>query len=262
MSNVDASILKRIRALLAMSRGNANENEAAVAAQKVQQLLTDYNLSLADVEKTEGGKVVEDGDLMTSSSNPWRRSLGLAVARLYFCDYYWRHVRRPAPHRKRPYVRGDQHNFIGLPHNVVVAKEMFVYLVDTIERLAKDGRKQWVKKYGSYYVVEGERVTASMYENAFRYGCATRISERIWQRYNEAVAPPAGLLVKSNVPALYKGMAAEVSDFMEKHHKDLIVVDKYAGRIASIDGVIDGNKAGEHVALDTQLTGAAPKQLT
>lgn len=247
MSNVDAAILKRIKALLAMSRGNANENEAAVAAQKVQQLLTDYNLSLSDVENSTSGKVIEDDDLMTSSSNPWRRSLGTAIARLYFCDYYWSHVYVAAPQRKRPYKRGDKHHFIGLPHNVVVVKEMFVYLVDTIERLAKESRK--AKK---------ERTA---YENAFRFGCSKRIEARIWQRYNEATAPPAGLLVKSNVPALYKGLAAEVNDFMAKNHTDLITIDKYAGRIASVEGVIDGNKAGDSVSLDSQLGAVKPKQI-
>jgi hypothetical protein len=258
---IDEAILKRIRALLAMSRGNANENEAAVAAQKVQQLLTDYNLSLSDVENSEPGRIIEDGDLMTSSSNPWRRSLGTAVARLYLCDYYWQHVYVNAPHRKRPYVRGDRHNFIGLPHNVVVAKEMFVYLVDTVERLAKEGRAKWVRKHGRVHVVEGERVTAPAYENAFRFGCAKRIENRIWERYHEATAPPAGLLVKSNVPALYKGMDARIADYMEKNHKDLMTIDKYAGRIASIDGVIDGHAAGERVSLDTQLGQEQPKRL-
>jgi hypothetical protein len=248
MAEVDAAVLKRIRALLAMSRGNANEHEAAVAAQKVQELLQAFNLNLSDVDKGAAGGVIEDGELMTSSSNPWRRSLGTAISRLYFCDYYWGHVHMLKATRKRGYVRGDRHHFIGLPHNVVVAKEMFVYLVDTIERLAKDSRK-----------AKRER---SAYENAFRFGCSKRIEARIWERYNEATAPPAGLLVKSNVPALYKGLEAEVQDFMAKNHTDLITIDKYAGKLASVEGVIDGNKAGERVSLDTQLAASAPKQLT
>src|SRR5215216_5589796 len=113
MEKVNESILKRIRALLAMSRGNANEHEAAVAATKVQELLAQHNLDLADVEKRDAkGKVIEDGDLMTSSSNPWRRDLAFACARLYFCDYYWGHVYIKTPKRKTGYIRGDKHNFI------------------------------------------------------------------------------------------------------------------------------------------------------
>lgn len=249
MAQVDDAILKRIRALLGMSRGNANENEAALFAQKAQEMLTAYNLDLSDVEKSASGGVIEDGDLMTSSSNPWRRSLATAISRLYFCDYYWGHVRFMTETRKRGYRRGDKHHFIGLPHNVVVAKEMFVYLVDTIERLAKESRR-----------AKRER---SAYENAFRFGCSKRIEARIWERYDEATNPPKALIGKSNLPALYQGLAVEVQSFMAKNHTDLITTDKYAGKLASMEGVIDGNKAGERVSLDTQVGApSAPKQLT
>jgi hypothetical protein len=235
-----------------MSRGTANENEAAVAASKVQELLTQFNLSIDDVEKRDAhGKVIEDGDLMTSSSNPWRRSLANAIARLYFCDYYWQHVRTPAPHRKRPYVRGDKHNFIGLPHNVVVVKEMFVYLVDTVERLANEARKDVVKRKVS---IDG---SPAEYEHAFRHGCATRITNRIWQRYYEQTEPPAGLIAKSNVPALYTKLSAEVSDYMSKNHGSL-PVKKSRGKHSSMAGVIDGNAAGDRVSLDTQIADMQP----
>lgn len=247
MSEVSDAMLKRIRALLAMSRGNANENEAAVAAAKAQELLLQYNLSIDDVEQRDStGKVIEDGDLLTSSSNPWRRDLAVAIASLYFCDYYWQHVRFKAPHRKRPYIRGDRHNFVGLPHNVVVVKEMFVYLVDTIERLAKEARKDVVKRK---VPIDGR---PHAYEHAFRHGCAKRIIDRIWAKYHEQTAPPAGLLVKSNVPALYTKLSAEVQDYMSKHHTELMEMPN-KGKHSSLAGVIDGNKAGDRVSLDTQI---------
>lgn len=246
MSTVSEAMLKRIRSLLAMSRGNANEHEAAVAASKVQELLLQFNLSVDDVEKRDAsGKVIEDGDLLTSSSNPWRRDLALAIAHLYFCDYYWQHVRWKAPQRKRPYIRGDKHNFIGLPHNVVVVKEMFVYLVDTIERLASEARKDIVKRKVQ---IDG---TPSSYEHAFRHGCAKRITLRIWERFYEQTTPK-GLLVKSNVPALYTKLSAEVTDYMSKNHKELKVIPN-RGKHSSLAGVIDGNKAGDRVSLDTQI---------
>lgn len=249
MSKADISdaMLKRIRSLLAMSRGTANENEAAVAAQKVQELLLQFNLSIEDVEKRDStGKIVEDGELMTSSSQPWRRKLALACARLYLCDYFWNHEKFETDARKTGYIRLDRHNFIGLPHNVVVAKEMFVYMVDTIERLAKEARK-----------TKRER---SPYEHAFRHGCATRLTNRIWDRYDSNAAPPAGLLVKSNVPALYKGMDAHISDYMEKNHTDLEVRPN-RGKHSSWRGVIDGNKAGDTIGLDDQIGGESVKTI-
>lgn len=245
MSNsVSDAMMKRIRSLLAMSRGTANENEAAVAAQKVQELLAQFNLSIDDVEKRDAsGKIVEDKDLMTSSSNPWRRALALSCARLYFCDYYWQHIYADNPNRKNGYVRGDKHCFIGLPHNVVVAKEMFVYLVDTVERLAADARKTKTKS------VVG---SLSAYEHSFRTACGTRVTNRIWQRYYEQTEPPAGLLTKTNLPALYTRLSAEVSDYMTKNHGEL-VVKKPRGKHSSLAGAMDGQKAGDRIGLDTQI---------
>lgn len=252
MSEVTEGILKRIQALLAMSRGNANENEAAVAAAKAQELLAKYNLELADVEKRDvRGKVIEDGDLMTSSSNPWRRDLAYACARLYFCDYWWTHKKFYSASRKTGYIRGDQHNFIGLPHNVVVAKEMFVYLVDTVERLAKESRRAGQKRGDP---IDG---TWNMYEHAFRHGCAMRLVGRIWQKYKEQTEPPAGLLVKSNLPVLYKGLEAEVQEFVKANRSDL-VVRKPRGKQSSVAGVRDGNRAAEKISLDTQIGTESP----
>ena len=245
MSTVSDAMMKRIRSLLAMSRGTANENEAAVAAAMVQKLLVEYNLTESDVEQRDSsGKIIEDNDLMTSSSNPWRRSLALACARLYLCDYFWQHVYVPTSNRKTGYIRGDKHTFIGLPHNVVVAKEMFVYLVDTIERLASDARKTKTK------AVVG---SLSAYEHSFRTACGTRVTIRLWERYNEQTAPPAGLLVKSNVPALYTKLSAEVNEYMEKNHKE-IKVRPPRGKHSSLAGALDGRMAGDRVGLDTQIS--------
>lgn len=254
MAEVTDALMKRIRALLAMSRGNANENEANTAARKVQELMVEYNLSLSDIE-AHGGTIIEDGDLMTSSSNPWRRSLGTAVAMSYLCDYYWGHVRVYTDTRERGYVRLDKHFFIGLAHNVVVAKEMFVYLVDTIERLAKKHRKAWVKLYGRRRLVDDVWISAIEEESSFRFGCSKRIEARLMERYHEMTNPPAGLLVHSNVPALYKGMDARLSEYMERNHNDLVTIDRYAGRVGSIEGVAAGARAGDEVSLDTQLSG-------
>jgi hypothetical protein len=221
-----------------MSRGKANENEAAVAGAKVQQLLIEFGLTLADVEASGvGGKIIEDGDLMTSSSNPWRRFLALATARLYLSDYYYGHVYRETTSRKCGYVRGDQHFFVGLPHNVVVAKEMFIYFVDTIERLAKESRK----KQGQNHA----------YEHAFRHGCAVRLTERLTKMYSQQTEAPAGLISKSGVPALYKGMDERISAHMEAKE---LTVKKDRGKQSSWAGVIAGNRAAEGISLDTQLS--------
>jgi hypothetical protein len=117
----------------------------------------------------------------------------------------------------------------------------------------------WVKKNGARVRVEGEVVTAQAYEHAFRYGCAVRIKNRLWERYHDQTSTPVGLLVKSNVPALYTKLSAEVSDYMSKNHADLMVRPN-KGKHTSHEGALDGDRAGKHVSLDTQI-GAEPKPM-
>ena len=53
MENVSNKIMKRIEKLLAMSRNNTNENEAAIATKRLHALLAEYNLSEAAIEDRE-----------------------------------------------------------------------------------------------------------------------------------------------------------------------------------------------------------------
>ena len=47
-------IIKRIKALLAMAEHpNSNENEASIAMQKAQEMLLQYNLTMASVKTNE-----------------------------------------------------------------------------------------------------------------------------------------------------------------------------------------------------------------
>jgi hypothetical protein len=242
MENGKEKIMERIRKLLALSN-NPNEHEAAAAAAKAQSLLAEYNLSLAEVviDKKKDAGFVADGSILTAPY-PWRRQLAAAVARLYFCEYYYTTV-GPKNNAK------NAHYFVGQPHNIDVAKMMFVYLEQTVDRLAKEGAQNL------------PRSEQSPYRTTFRNTCTNRLRIRIMERIKEAMegkvksetTGKALLLVdvyQSNQRALTAHLAQTVPGLRAKASKIAIIHGK---------GALDGDTAGRSIGLDTQVAGRSSK---
>lgn len=239
-------LLETIRKLMAKANGTENEAEAQAFANKAQALLAEHNLSMSDVKKEhrkEDDVIVEDNSMLTDSL-PWRRSLATAVAQMYFCRYFYSFVKR-ASHRKNGYIRYDAHAFVGAKHNVEVAKIMFSYLNDTVDRLADEATKKYPNP------------DKSSYRTSFRSACATRVHHRILQRIAEA---KKGGVVKTasgtNLPALmslYEQTSKQIEQFMAQKHPHM----KQSRRttLSNLAGINDGRAAGDRVGLDTQLGG-------
>src|SRR5882672_11177221 len=85
-----AKIATLINKLLVLSKdGGATEAEAALAAEKAQQLMTEHNLSFAHVEAA-GGKSGDDAKRTSDNVShrqvyKWQRTLMAALAELNFC---------------------------------------------------------------------------------------------------------------------------------------------------------------------------------
>jgi predicted oxidoreductase (fatty acid repression mutant protein) len=82
------SIIQKIQKLLAMSKANgASENEAMTAANRVQKLLQEHNLSLGDIKDNE---IVEpiDSESFEAEKDKWKSWIVSATAKLYFCTVY------------------------------------------------------------------------------------------------------------------------------------------------------------------------------
>jgi hypothetical protein len=231
-------VIDRIRKLLALAT-SANENEAAAAALKAQALLAEYNLDMSAIREEQTEAFVIDEELHTDS-RPWRRTLAANVARLYFAEYFYGYVKQPTLERACGYIRFDRHNFVGSPHNVLVAKSIFMYLCDTIERLAVVGSMT--------HPVSGR----TSYRTSFRHACANRLSERLAERYG-AVTNTLLHNDGRNLPALYESTREAVQAFMNERVGDVRAVVKSRGRIHSLEGAIDGNKAGDAIGLDVQV---------
>jgi hypothetical protein len=165
------AVIAKVRKLLAMAAGNANEHEAAIAAMKAQQLLEAYNLDMAIINRATSEHAPRKDEKKSGGLYKWQRDLWYAVAVLNFCRYYY--------HRGLYAGSSYEHQLIGSHANVIGAEIMARYLESTIERLARN----WVAENRpgrSIFIKEAI---------AYREGLASRLSERLWsKRYEQQEA--------------------------------------------------------------------------
>ena len=159
-------IVERVRKLLALAKNNPNEQEAASAAAKAQELLEAYNLEMSDTHET---KVAQRADKKRDGGlYKWQRNIWNGVARLNFCHYI----------SIRGLSAGSvyEHRVIGSHANVLTTELMAQYLQDTVERLAQNWAYQ--NHYKSVFVKESI---------AYREGMADRICDKLWERRSKVL---------------------------------------------------------------------------
>ena len=227
-------LIDKIRKLLALST-SANEHEAALAAEKAQALLAEYNLSMTDIVTDEEGKdegFIIDGEMVDDDPYPWKRQLCQAVSKLYFCKYFFVRIRGV----------GIRNSIVGAPHNIAVAKMMYQYLADTTERLAREARKKQPPELRKGY------------RRSFMIGCALRLCERIQKRIDDS--KKSGIVSDGkNLPALldlYNKAENQLTVFMNKEIGQL-KTSKRRLRYSNSNGLRDGTVAGDQIGLDSQV---------
>jgi Protein of unknown function (DUF2786) len=238
-------LVDKVRKLLALA-GSSNEHEAARAAEKAQAILAEYNLSMTDVKSTDEKEDLKIDKSIVTDSVPWRRRLGVAVAQMYFCKYFYTFKKEYIPSRPNGYVRHDVHSFVGAEHNLVIAKLMFQYLNETIERLAKDGSMQYPTN---------ER---SSYRTSFKAACSLRVARRIHDRIEAAKKGQVkSETTGTNLPAcldLYEKTNRQLTQFIDQEVGKLKTA-KSRVTLTHESAVRDGLAAGDKIGLDAQVTG-------
>jgi len=186
--DVPESLIKKIQKCLALSQ-SPNENEAALAAQMAQELLTKYNLSMADVEV----KNEKTGELMTDfvskgTSDRWKINLMGSVARCNFCSMIM----------NQNYKGHVTFILIGKVHNIEVAKQIFGYLVDAMDAIWKlDARDKVYAEVEAnklmHEIQNGGELTPARYrhikriaKDSWRLGIASGLGERLKERKRQA----------------------------------------------------------------------------
>lgn len=144
----DLEIVKRrVKKLLALSK-SPNENEAAVALRKANDLMAAYKLTSEQFSAYTKTKVKG-----TKRFIRWRVVLANAVENLYATYHYSDH---------------DEGNivFVGEELDVFMSTEMYKYLVKTIDRMAN----QNIRKNAKY-----------KYRQSYREGIASRLYVRMYE---------------------------------------------------------------------------------
>lgn len=119
------TIIRKIENLLALAGNNPNENEAAAAALKAQELMAKYNIGLADTQRKEAQEIsreIYESRKGSHSVYKWKYELAAIIAKNFCCKTY--------------YVRRETIVFYGYAEDVKIAKEVFKFLFETGNRLA------------------------------------------------------------------------------------------------------------------------------
>lgn len=143
--NIDI-VKRRIKKLLALSK-SPNENEAASALKKANEMMEEYNFTavqFSDYTKTK----IKD----TKRFVRWRVVLANAVENLYATYHYKDHEGNIV--------------FIGEDLDVFMSTETYKYLVKTIDRMAK----QNIRKNAKY-----------KYRQSYKAGIASRLYDRMYE---------------------------------------------------------------------------------
>lgn len=122
-------IIKKIEKLLALAEKNPNENEAAAAALKAQELMAKFNLDESNFKDKDNGPKITVKFFKEGKGYKWRYQLSLVIARNF---------------RVKTYVLGkDWIAFYGYEMDVDIA-------LQTFSSLFKIGNKLATKVYYEY----------------------------------------------------------------------------------------------------------------
>lgn len=235
------SILRKIRKLLALSRGGTTEEEAAQAAQRAHELLAAHNLEMSEVEQVEESDRVLDRDSVDGSRDVWPAHVWHATARLHFCQHFYTEV----PHDGR--LIGLRHTVVGRRHNVEVTKMTALYLIHAVNRLATEGAR----------LVPAEERRS--WRDSFRRACGLRLAQRV-HALHEASAAPAADVPRTTLPALpslYRTEAAANAAMIARLGFRLSGPPRH-DRLTHAGGADAGRRAAETISLHRQIGASAP----
>lgn len=165
-----AAVIEKVKKLLAMAQGNANEHEASNASAMAQKLMEDHNIDMAVLGKS--GKGTQGAPRSDKKEKGglygWQRDLWKACAELNMCVYWSiKGLERGAVY---------EHRILGSEVNVLATKLLAEYLQKTIDRLAQE--KARTDGYKSPFVRE---------LIAYREGIAARLCERMREARAERI---------------------------------------------------------------------------
>ena len=218
-------IIERIRKLLRLSE-SANPHEAALAAERVQQMLSEYNITMdsigCDAETTSARQVNRK---TRKALEKWAHALASRTARVFDCKHY---------HDPNT----GETSFVGVGADPEVCGWMYGYLYKTLLRLASEHMRGPARRLRSARSKREAR-------DSFLFGAVDVISRRMFAQKkvtpvtSAALVPVKDALIRAAMPDNLKIGAPIKPD-------ESRLQDRWAGMLSA-----------EHISLSTPVTGEA-----
>lgn len=242
-------LIDKVRKLLSLS-GSSNEHEAALAAERAQEMLAKYNLTLAEVEQTRTNTEIKQ--TVTTGSAPWRIMLGDSIGKLYFCTYFFVDHSHPGTRK----FKHRQHYYVGEPQNIMVALMMLEYVANAI---IKASRKAHAAARVDFNVD-----SIPKFEGSFKNAATVRIGHRIRERIEAAKKGELKTSDGTTLPAL-RTMYEEAEEIQKEHlKKELGELRKKPMKMNARNdyAIAKGIEAADKIGLDPQINQKdKPKQI-
>lgn len=225
-------IVAKIKKLLAVANGNAEggDHERDTAMKMALKMLAKHNLEMGDVSVV--AKELRGQQECWHDMCPWRRTVAGAMARMFFCEFYYIPVKDTR--QKYKFV------FVGLESNTITAMEMTNYVIKSVGKEAKKARTA--------------QMQTSKFETAFMNAAAIRVSHRTFEMQREAEKEQAAeatgtALVLANY---YETEKQENQAFIADTIGTLKVV-KSNLKNHDMAGTLAGDTYGKNISLNNQL---------
>ena len=217
-------IIERIRKLLRLSE-SANPHEAALAAQRVQQMLSEHNLTMESIGRdAETDKARQVNRKTRKELEKWAHALASHTANAFDCQYF---------HDPNT---GDT-SFVGVGVDPEVCGWMYGYLYKTLLRLASEHMRGPARLLRSAKSKRAAR-------NSFLFGAVDVINYRMYLQKkatpitSDALVPVKDAIVRAAMPDELK--------------RGTIKPDK-----SRLQDRLAGMLSAEHIPLSTPVTGEA-----
>lgn len=141
---IENKVLNRVKKMIALGNdAAATEGERETALRMAYNLLAKYNLSISDLPEDQSNEARERQDVVISADR-WARSLAQAVAKLFFCRYFYSGTGTSGK---------DKHCFVGRQSNVITARYMSEFLIKSVKREATSRYKSPTSPQGRSFCV-------------------------------------------------------------------------------------------------------------
>jgi len=227
---VEDKILERVKKMIALGNDSAaTDAERETALRMAYNLLAKYNLSISDLPEDQSNEVRERQDIVISADK-WARSLAHAVAKLFFCRYFYSSTGTSGK---------DKLCFVGRQSNVITARYMSEHLIKSVKREATARYKSPTSPHGRSFCV----------------GTVDSIRKRVKKMLQQDTdsTPDTALALVS----VHKREAAANEQWLDQNELSLTTSKPRSDNSLRAGAFHDGRNYGKTVSLNQQVASSA-----